>query len=57
MNGLDISDSITARVRATCGLAHPHADPDPTVIAFGLMFGDVMDTDFVIQRLTRNTRG
>lgn len=57
MNRLDISDSITPRVRATCGLAHPHADPDPTVIAFGLMFGDVMDTEFVIQRLTRNTRG
>jgi ureidoacrylate peracid hydrolase len=27
-----------------------------SLIAFYLIFGDVMDTDFVIQRLTRNTR-
>jgi ureidoacrylate peracid hydrolase len=27
-----------------------------SLIAFYLMFGDVRDTDFVIQRLTRNTR-
>jgi ureidoacrylate peracid hydrolase len=28
-----------------------------SLIAFYLIFGDVMDTDFVIQRLTRNSRG
>ena len=29
MNGLDIPASITTRVMARCGVAHPHADLDP----------------------------
>jgi ureidoacrylate peracid hydrolase len=32
------------------------AEHEASLIAFYLIFGDVMDTDFVIQRLTRNSR-
>jgi ureidoacrylate peracid hydrolase len=30
MNWLDIPESVTARVVARCGVAHPHAELDPT---------------------------
>jgi len=33
------------------------AEHEASLIAFYLIFGDVMDTDFVIRRLTRNTPG
>jgi ureidoacrylate peracid hydrolase len=37
--------------------AMTEAEHQASLIAFYSIFGDVMDTDFVIRRLTRNTPG